>query len=93
MLWLGLTGRRKISSLDAEIARLDEKLDRLAEDFRTLDLEMTSHLDRLNGIAKRITGRKGGRPPSAQPNGHAEGNSEPDDGTAIPPTGFTRHAW
>jgi hypothetical protein len=90
MLWLGLTGRRKIASLEAELSALKDDLQKLGQAFRTLDLEMSSHLDRLNGIAKRFSGRKGGRPPAAQPNGEAEGDAEPD---AVPagPLGFNRH--
>lgn len=87
-MWLGILGRKKISALEAQVAALEEQLGKLAQDFRTLDLEMTANVDRLTGIAKRIQGRQGGRPPS-KPNGEAEG--DPKDEFAIPNTGFTRH--
>ena len=59
MLWLGLAGRRKIAALE-ERQELLEKL------VRQYDGEVTDAIDRLEGIAKRFTGRKGGRPPAAQ---------------------------
>ena len=57
MLWLGILGRRKL-------AGLDERQERLESAFRMLQLEMTDALDKMDGIARRFTGRKGGRPPS-----------------------------
>lgn len=57
MLWLGIKGRVKLQALE-------ERCERLERQFRDLDGEVTGHLDRLEGIAKRFTGRKGGRPPA-----------------------------
>lgn len=89
-MWLGLLGRRKIAALEAQVAELEKALHDLAQDFRTLDVEMTANVDRLTGLAKRMQGRKGGRPPAQpQPNGAAEGDSEPE--SAIGPHGFSRH--
>lgn len=56
MFWFGLAGRAKIGALEA-------RMDRLEGQMRDLDLEVTDALDKLSGIAKRFTGRKGGRPP------------------------------
>jgi TolA-binding protein len=84
MLWLGLRGRAAIASLNERLALLDQRLDELQKAFDTLDLEMTDKVDRLNGIAKRIQGRRGGRPPSEQ-NGDAESENAPTQ------LGFTRH--
>lgn len=89
MLWLGLTGRRKIASLEAELTALREQFEKLGKAFEALDLEMSSHVDRLQGIAKRFSGRKGGRPPAAQPNGEAEGDADSHD--PAPVGGFNRH--
>lgn len=87
MLWLGLRGRAKIAALEASIGQLQEGLEKLRKDFGTLDVEMTDHLDRLTGIAKRFTGRKGGRPP-ANPNDDANGEAEAPVQHGL---GFTRH--
>jgi len=76
MIWLGVRGRAKISALE-------ERMDKLEQDFRSLDVEMTDQVDRLTGLAKRIQGRKGGRPP----NRPAEEDVEPE---AERP-GFSRH--
>ena len=67
MLWLGVLGRRKI-------AALEERQERLEQLVRQYDGEVTDAIDRLEGIAKRFTGRKGGRPPAA----HAEVDSHPE---------------
>jgi len=82
MLWLGFQGRRKI-------AALEERLEKIEEAFRVLDVEMTNQVDRLAGIAKRFSGRKGGRPPG-QPNGEADAPASED---GVPTTGmlFSRH--
>ena len=84
MFWLGPLGRRKIGKLDAQVAALNERLDKLHEEFRMLDLEMTNQVDRLAGIAKRFTGRKGGRPreTNGEADAEAEGNAQ---------LGFSRH--
>jgi TolA-binding protein len=87
VLWLGVEGRKKISALEMQLAALQDQFEKLHQDFRTLDLEVTGHVDKLTGIAKRFTGRKGGRPPAApEANGDAEGDSE-----SRPPSGFSRH--
>ena len=71
MLWLGLQGRKAL-------AELDERIDRLERSFRDLDGEMTNHVDRWEGIAKRFSGRKGGRPPAAPPSDEFD-QAYPDD--------------
>lgn len=80
MLWLGLRGRVKI-------AALEERVDKLEEAFRSLDLEMTGHVDRLAGLAKRIQGRRGGRPPAS--NGKEQ--SDADAESELPTGEFSRH--
>jgi hypothetical protein len=77
MLWLGLRGRVKIASLE-------KRMEELEKAFRDLDLEMAANVDRLTGIAKRIQGRRGGRPPEGKPEGEAEPELEV-------PNGFSRH--
>jgi hypothetical protein len=57
---------------------LELGMKRLEDQFRSLDLEMTDALDKLTGIAKRFSGRKGGRPP----------NEEPEQKPEVP---FNRH--
>jgi len=84
MLWLGLRGRKLIGDLKDELRVLDQRLNETQKAFNALDLEMTNQVDRLNGIAKRIQGRRGGRPPAEQ-----NGNSESEDAPAQ--LGFTRH--
>jgi hypothetical protein len=81
MLWLGVSGRRKI-------ADLEERLERVEKAFRTLDLDVTNQIDRLTGLAKRYTGRLGGRPPAKQ-----DGEAPPQSEDGLPTTGalFSRH--
>jgi hypothetical protein len=84
MLWLGVQGRKKIAALEELVGILEKRLEQLEKAFQTLDLEMTDRVDRLNGIAKRIQGRRGGRPP-------ADGDSNAEEAPAALPNGFSRH--
>ncbi len=54
-MWLGIFARRKLELLEL-------RLDRIEREWRETDLEVTNALDKMAGIAKRFTGRKGGRP-------------------------------
>lgn len=90
MLWLGVLGRRKIAALEARIEGFESALQKLHEDFRALDLEMTNQVDRLAGIAKRFTGRKGGRPPNP-PEAPAEADADAESHPLATPNGFNRH--
>ena len=74
MLWLGLIGRRKIAELEARMEVVERTV-------READLELTVALDKLTGIAKRFTGRKGGRPLK----------ETPENGEEAPVEAFTRH--
>jgi hypothetical protein len=87
MLWLGVLGRRKIAALETAMDEQHKRHQELLQAFRTLEVDMASQVDKLVGIAKRIQGRRGGRPPG-QPNGEAEVESE-----ALPFPGgiFSRH--
>jgi len=87
MLWLGVLGRRKIASLEAAMDEQHKAHEQLLQAFRTLEIEMSNQVDRLVGVAKRMQGRRGGRPPG-QSNGEAEPESE-----ALPFPGgiFSRH--
>jgi hypothetical protein len=80
MLWLGLRGRVKIEALE-------KRCEELEQGFRALELEMTNAVDRLHGLAKRMQGRRGGRPP----NGEAKGDAEPDS-PETPHGFFSRHS-
>jgi hypothetical protein len=84
MLWLGLRGRAAIAKLNDELGVVHKRLDELQKAFESLDLEMTDKVDRLNGIAKRIQGRRGGRPPG-------DANGEAETGEAPSQLGFSRH--
>lgn len=75
-MWLGLAGRVKIGALEARCAALEAALDKMHADFRALDLEMTSQVDRLAGLAKRYSGRLGGRPPNKPDEKTVEGGDE-----------------
>lgn len=86
-MWLGLSGRTKIAALEELLAILEKRLQELEKAFQALDLEMTDRVDRLNGLAKRIQGRKGGRPPNPPPDG--QGDAETPDEPL--PNGFSRH--
>lgn len=86
-MWLGIFGRRKLAALEELLGILEKRLDETQKAFNALDLEMTDRVDRLNGIAKRIQGRRGGRPP-AQENGDAKSEDSP---TEEIPLGFSRH--
>lgn len=68
MFWLGLAGRAKIGSLEARM----EHLETMVKQF---DQETTDAIDRLSGIAKRFTGRKGGRPPKNAEEGAEDGEA------------------
>jgi hypothetical protein len=85
MLWLGLRGRKAIADLNARLEATEEALHKLQQSFTALDLDMTSQVDRLAGIAKRIQGRRGGRPP-----GEKNGDSEPEAELPLG-NGFSRH--
>ncbi len=41
---------------------LEMRLEQMEREWRAVDLEVTNALDKFAGIAKRFTGRKGGRP-------------------------------
>ena len=84
MLWLGIEGRRKIKALEERCSALEDALEKTLKEFRALDLEMASQIDRLTGLAKRIQGRRGGRPPGQQ-----NGEAEPE--TQDLPLPFNRH--
>jgi hypothetical protein len=84
MLWLGVQGRKKIAALEELLGILEQRLEQLEKAFQALDLEMTDRVDRLNGIAKRIQGRRGGRPP-------ADGDSNAEGPQPEFPNGFSRH--
>jgi len=89
MMWLGLAARVRIGALEKRISELQDSFEKLSKDFRALDVECSDHLDKLAGIAKRFTGRSGGRPPKTpEPNGDA--NREPDS-PDVAPAGFSRH--
>jgi len=88
MLWLGLRGRTKIAALEARIEGFEQLVEKLQKDFRALDVEMTDQVDRLAGIAKRFTGRKGGRPKDPPPEGDSDAEPEP----AAPTGFFSRHS-
>jgi len=64
MFWLGVRGRAKIAALDRQLAAQAEEIAGLRTAFRRLEIEMSDNLDKLVGIAKRMQGRKGGRPPA-----------------------------
>ena len=51
-------------------------METLEKQVKAYDQEVSDAIDRLAGIAKRFTGRKGGRPPNA-PNGEAEEAESP----------------
>lgn len=84
MFWLGLRGRRAIAALQASVEEQDKRHEELLKAFRSLELDMTNQVDRLVGVAKRMQGRRGGRPPGESPNGEAE--AEPQGSL-----GFSRH--
>ncbi len=54
-MWLGLRARRKLELLEM-------RMEQMEREWRAVDLEVTNALDKFAGIAKRFTGRKGGRP-------------------------------
>jgi len=70
MFWFGLQGRRKIGALEA-------RMDLLEKQVKVYDQEVSDAIDRLAGIAKRFTGRKGGRPPNAS-NGTSDETETPE---------------
>jgi len=72
-MWLGIRGRRKIEHLELRMQQLERE-------WRAVDLEVTNALDKMTGIAKRFTGRTGGRPPKER---------ESENGEEL---GFNRHA-
>ena len=74
-MWLGLRARRKLEHLELRMQQLERE-------WRTVDLEVTNHLDKITGIAKRFTGRTGGRPPKEPQLPNGEEQSE---------LGFNRH--
>lgn len=86
MFWLGLEGRKRIGKLEEEI----QELRRL---FRELEIEMVGNIDKLSGIAKRMQGRRGGRPPKDGEGAPEEGQAQ--EGEPASPTGtpswFSRH--
>lgn len=84
MLWLGIRGRRAIAALQASVDEQDKRHEELLKAFRSLELDMTNQVDRLVGVAKRMQGRRGGRPPDQPANGEAE----PEAQTSL---GFSRH--
>jgi len=75
MMWLGLAGRVKIGALEARMEALERQV-------KQYDSEVTDAIDKLSGIAKRFTGRKGGRPPNAS-------NAEAEE--TEPAQQFSRH--
>jgi len=77
MFWLGLRGRQKIAALEARMDLLDKQV-------KVYDQEVSDAIDRLAGIAKRFTGRKGGRPPNASNGETGETESPAQDS-------FSRH--
>jgi len=77
MLWLGLAGRVKIGALEARMEALERSV-------KQYDAEVTDAIDKLSGIAKRFTGRKGGRPPR-------EANGEAEETESADTKGFSRH--
>lgn len=89
MFWLGIQGRKKIADLERSLGVMEKRLHEVEQAFGALDLEMTDKVDRLNGIAKRMQGRRagplGGRPP-AEKNGDAEAENGPTEHTF-----FSRH--
>jgi TolA-binding protein len=90
MLWLGVLGRRKLAALEERCSALEQALEECKKGFRALDLEMTDQVDRLTGIAKRIQGRRGGRPPGKE---DGDRQSETENGSADQPSlpFFNRH--
>ncbi len=52
---MGLRARRKLEMMEL-------RMEQLEREWRAVDLEVTNALDKFAGIAKRFTGRKGGRP-------------------------------
>lgn len=76
-----------IAALTEQLGVVEKRLEELQKAFEALDLEMTDRVDRLNGIAKRMQGRRGGRPPGT-PEPAPDGDSQAE----LPlPNGFSRH--
>lgn len=84
MLWLGLRGRRAIGTLQSAVEEHDKRFQELQKAFTSLEIEMANQVDRLVGVAKRMQGRRGGRPPGDAANGETEAQPEAQ-------LGFSRH--